>query len=181
MGPEELRDIEGFSRYAVSNYGKIYNKIFDLREMRPSIGTHEGYLKISLIDDNELRRTCSVARLVAEAFVPRPNPRSDHVVLLDGDLTNVAASNLAWRTRHQAWNYRRQIQQPETEWPDAILNVPVRNVDTGVVYDNIYQCARIEGLLIMEVFASCAAALSRPPIEKPVYPNGYLYAFVVSE
>ncbi len=42
-------------------------------------------------------RPVKIATMVAAAWVPRPSPRHLFVYSLDGDLENVAASNLAWK------------------------------------------------------------------------------------
>lgn len=175
MNQEILADIPGFPRYAVSNYGRIWNKIFEM-QMQPSVSTQRfGHLKISLIDENCIRRSVSVARLVAQAFVEPPNPKSDHVILKDGDLHNVAAPNLEWRTRRQAWLYRRQMQTPPNpHWQSTMI----RNVDTGVEYNNVVHCGIIEGLLFEEIMESALSAMNRPPERIPVYPHGHCYEFI---
>src|SRR5688572_2862272 len=133
MNKEEWRPIQNFSRYLISNYGRVWNRIFEMMmktsRARPNKTTQgEGYVKISLIGDDEVRHTLSVAVLVAQAFVDPPNPRSCEVILLDGDLGNVAASNLAWRTPRQAWLYRRQMVN---SWKPNWTNLPVLNQTTG--------------------------------------------------
>lgn len=174
MDVEDWEAIPNFSRYRVSNYGKIWNDRFD-RLMVPSVATPQGHLKISLFDDAGNRITCSVAQLVAQAFVEPPTPRCDHVIHKDGDRNNVAASNLAWRTRRQAYLYSRQMQrEPLLHW----TNIRIYNVETGVEYDNVVHCGIIEGLLFHDIMNSALGYECVPPERRPVYPYGYTYHLV---
>ena len=147
---EVWSDIQGFSRYAVSNYGHIWNMIFD-RPMSPSKST-TGHQKISLIDDEGVRRDRGVALLVAEAFVDPPNYMCTEVIIKDGDVWNAAANNLAWRPPRVAYLYARQMR---TEQPLHYHNLPVRNLNTGAVYKNIIQAGVTEGMLFEDIFSSC--------------------------
>jgi hypothetical protein len=174
MGREDWSRIPGFPRYEVSNYGRIFNRVHQMF-MKPSAANAQGLLKISLIDENEIRRSCSLHQLVAQAFVEPPNRRSDHVIHLDGDLSNVAASNLAWRTRRQAFLYSKQMRTPpHPHWQ----TLKIRNVDTGVEYNNVVHCGIVEGLIFHEIMESALGYISRPPERRPVYPHGFTYQII---
>lgn len=180
-------DIPNFSRYQVSNYGNLRNVIFDNRPMAPSkmmsvrrpdgIGGEVirigGNLKISLIDNDGIRRTCMVSGLVAQAFVEAPNHMCTEVIHLDGDLSNVAAWNLAWRAPRTAALYARQMNsQPRVPW----RNLMVRNMNTGVVYENIVQAGIAEGVVWQEVWES---TYTKPTsYQKEVPPYGHRYEIV---
>lgn len=174
MEQEEWVDIPSFPRYRVSNYGRVFNRVHEML-MQPSLAFEQGPLKISLIDEDQVRRSCSLHLLVARAFVEPPNLRSDHVIHLDGDLTNVASSNLAWRTRRQAFLYSAQMRtDPLPHWQ----SFRVRNVDTGVIYNNVVHCGIVEGLIFHEIMESILGYLCRPPERRPVYPHGHTYQIV---
>ncbi len=155
---EQWADIPGFPRYAVSSLGRIYNKIFE-SYMSPSSSTKQGHLKISLIDEFNDRRAMGVAYLVANAFVPRPNYLCKEVIILDGDLSNVAARNLAWRGPRTAYLYGQQLRRQ----PKAVYNLPVRNIDTGAEYETIVQAGMADGVLFQEIWESTYTGKPVPP------------------
>lgn len=174
---EHWADIPNFARYQISSYGQVWNRVFE-RFMKPSIMT-TGQLKVSLIDDQEVRRSLSVAVLVAQAFVDPPEPRCREVILLDGDLTNVAAYNLRWRTLRQAYLYARQMRtQPKVPW----INLPIRNQVTGAVYKNVVECGITEGLLFDEIWKSTYKGVHDREMDNykgtPVYPYGHTYEII---
>lgn len=156
---EQFLRIPDFSNYAISNYGDIIH-IKDQRLMAVS-HTNHGHAKISLVSDSGSRHTRSVSLLVAQAFVKAPNPLCDQVVLLDGDLRNVRADNLVWRPRWFAWKYSQQLKGFP---PPHYFNLPVANLDTGVIYTNIVTASTAEGLLYDDVWRSTYSG-------SEVYPN----------
>lgn len=174
--------IHGFPRYQINNYGEVWNTVFEMF-MKPSKMLN-GQLKVSLIDEHHIRRSLSVAVLVARAFVEPPNERSDQVILLDGNMENVAAYNLAWRTPRQAYLYARQMRlPPKTPW----TNLQVLNQTTGVLYENIIQCGMAEGLVFQHIWESTFKGAWYPEGSRPsngtyrgerVYPYGHTYEII---
>lgn len=162
--PERWRIIVGFSSYSVSNYGRIKNNDRD-RLMSASV-TNFGHAKISLWSERTGRRhTRSVALLVAEAFCKKPDRLSDSVVMLDGFLENVFASNLVWRPRWFAWKYVRQLHTPIHRYYE---NLPLINITEDVEYRSIVECGMTEGLLFDDIWRSTYTA-------KPIYPHYNIY------
>lgn len=167
MEPEIWKEVEEFPNYSVSNYGRIHNNRND-SIMATSRGTF-GHIKISLMDSRTRERfTRSVAVIVAEAFVDRPDELSDQVIVLDGDLSNVAAWNLAWRPRQFAWKYARQLR---TQQPIQFLNLRVRNVRRGFDYKCIVDAGMQEGLLFDDIWRSTYTG-------DAVYPNRSVFRVV---
>lgn len=167
MEEEEWRTIPEFPTYSVSNLGNIFNTR-DGHPMRNS-RTQHGHVKITLVSEwDGARHTRSVAQLVAEAFVERPNVLCDQVVEMDGDLANVAASNLAWRPRWFAWKYARQVR---TDQPMHYKNLPVVDLTTGVVYGSIVEAGIANGLLFKDIWESTYS-------RKPVFPYGSVFEVV---
>ena len=158
--------IEDFPNYEVSNQGRIYN--LRLRRMMSTSINNHGYVKITLAANRGDRHDRSVALLVAQAFVEPPNILCDHVVILDGDLTNVDARNLVWRPRWFAWKYRHQLNKAQ---PLHYKNLHVANTTTGDVYSSIIKCCHTEGLLYDEVWKSTY-------MSKPVFPFSHIYEIV---
>lgn len=150
MIEEVWKEIPEFSDYQISNLGRIFNGRRNTY-MRTSM-TKQGHVKITLRSDwSSERFTRSVAQLVAEAFVRPPNVLCDHVVVLDGDHTNLAAHNLVWRPRSVAWQYTRQLRVPQ---PLHYRNLHVTNMTDNVEYESIIQAGMMEGLLFDDIWRS---------------------------
>jgi hypothetical protein len=142
--------IEEFPMYMISDEGHVYSRRWD-REIPTSQNQH-GHMKVSLSDyDRGERHDRSVARLVAKAFLTPPNSLCDHVAILNGDTTDVRASNLAWRPRWFVWKYSRQLKE---EQPVRYYNIHVRNVTSQIGYINIFTAGIQEGLLFEDIWES---------------------------
>jgi hypothetical protein len=161
----EWRTAPGFPDYEVSADGLI-GKVETGRLMAAS-QTQHGHTKISLINETG-RHSVSVASLVASAFVSAPNPRCNAVILLNGDLSDVRACNLAWRPYWFAYRYRRQLV---TVQPNHFHNLPVRNIDRGIEYPNIIEAGMAEGLLFADLWRATWQGA-------PVYPNHDRYEVI---
>lgn len=172
---ERWTQIPDFPIYSVSNLGRIRNDTTG-RMMSPTPSTPAGHLKISLLTTGivdgelvEVRRTVSVALLVAAAYVRVPDVLSNAVVILNGDLSDVAAKNLVWRPRWYAWKYRRQLL---CQQPLHFHNLRVRNISTGQQYLSIVRAGMTEGILFDDIWRSCCT----PPPNRPrIYPFGHMY------
>lgn len=164
--------IQGFSNYEISNFGNVMN-LRTGRLMRTSLNNH-GHVKINLlydIPDNSgqyPRLTRSVAQLVAEAFVRPPSPLCDAVVVLDGNFTNLSASNLVWRTPRFAWKYTRQLKERQ---PIYYRNLPIVDVTTDKVYNSIVEAGIKEGLLFEDIWNSTWSGNN-------VYPTGAIFRVI---
>lgn len=100
---EIWKDIEGYEGlYQVSNLGNVKSLSFGARNIRKSnvakflkqSPTNCGYYKVELYNNGE-RKMMYVHRLVALAFIPNPEQKSQ-VNHIDGDKSNNVASNLEW-------------------------------------------------------------------------------------
>lgn len=101
---EKWKDIKGFEGfYQISNLGRVKS----LRGGRGSTNQHEkiratsltkdGYVKVRLMYQGK-DKTMRVHRLVAEAFLPKPELK-DTINHIDGNKQNNAVSNLEWADR----------------------------------------------------------------------------------
>lgn len=173
MPPREIwTQIPEFPIYSVSNQGRIRNDTTK-RIMSPTPSTMAGHMKISLLDDHsDMRRTVSVAMLVAKAYVPVPDQFSNGVIVLNGKLWDLRADNLKWRPRWYAWKYRRQLLTPQ---PLAYQNLRVRNISNGQRYLSIIRCGMTEGVLFDDIWRSCNIKLPNKP---KIYPFGHMYEVI---
>lgn len=164
---EVFRRIPEFPNYEISNLGNVYN-VRRRQIMRTSINNY-GHVKISLVSQyTGIRHTRSVARLVAEAFVKRPTFLCDQVMVLDGDFTNLASTNLTWRPEWFVWRYTHQLKTPQ---PIHYKNLSVANITTGDVYDSIVDAGVSEGMLFEEIWESTYTG-------KSVFPYRFVYQIV---
>ena len=164
---EEWEVIREFPTYHVSNVGRIYNTSRDMI-MSLSFNTF-GHLKVALKSPwDGGRHTRSVARLVAEYFVESPNLLCDHVVILDGDFSNVAAYNLIWRPRWFAWKYTHQLR---ARIPVHYQNLACVNIVTGDCYSSIVEAGMKEGLLFEDIWTSTYSGVE-------LFPYGSIFEIV---
>lgn len=147
---EELKE---FPDYAVSELGDITN--IKTGQPRKLSVNQQGIPKISLYSEDGKLITRSVARLIAEAFVQRPDAEAfDTPIHLDGDQRNCRADNLVWRPRWFAIKYHKQFRMPEfhaargtfieldsEEVYDSIKDICVRN---GVYWQDVIKCVTEE-------------------------------------
>lgn len=167
MQEEVWRRIPEFPNYEISNFGHIHNLRTD-RRMRSSVNNF-GHVKISLVSEHDNRRyTRSVAKLVAEAFVRPPTVLCDQVMVLDGDFTNLVATNLVWRPEWFVWRYTHQLKVPQ---PIFYRNLSVLNVTTGDIYDSIVDAGMAEGILFEDIWVSTYTG-------KSVFPHRCTYKII---
>jgi len=93
---EEWREIQEFPNYSVSNFGNIKN---NKTNKVLKLNLKGGYYNISLINENG-QKSFKVHRLVALAFIPNPENKSD-VNHEDKNKLNNNISNLTWMTRKE--------------------------------------------------------------------------------
>ena len=153
----EWAPISDFPNYLVSSNGDIVNATSG-RWMSQSL-TQEGVPKVGLVNGTK-QYTRSVATLVAKAFVLGADDICDTVVHLDGNLSNNKANNLVWRPRWFACQYADQFGAPS----DNAHIGPIRCLDTGARYVDIYEAAITDGLLISQIRKSIV-------MNEPVFPT----------
>lgn len=98
MDTEQWRDIPGFVNYEISNFGFVRNKKTNrILKTHMRGGGYTFTTIMSRIDDEATACKFSVHRLVAEAFIPNPNPTSKTMVdHIDHNRNNNRADNLQW-------------------------------------------------------------------------------------
>ena len=113
MSIEEYRPIKDYPNYEVSSLGNIRN-IVTGKQMSPSV--REGYVKCALTNE-DARKTHFVHRLVAIAFIPNLENKSD-VNHKDKNKINNCVENLEWMTRKENSIHRSL---------NTIIKCPARN------------------------------------------------------
>jgi hypothetical protein len=93
---EEWHVVEEFPNYSVSNLGNVKNNITN-KIMK--LNVKSGYYNVSLVNETS-KKTFKVHRLVAVAFIPNPENKSD-VNHEDKNKLNNNISNLTWMTRKE--------------------------------------------------------------------------------
>lgn len=93
---EEWRPILGYDPYEISNQGRIRhgNKLLIIRVAAG------GYLRVKIKNNNGKAKNISVARLVAQTFIPHESIQNT-VNHKDGNNHNNWASNLEWTTQSE--------------------------------------------------------------------------------
>ncbi len=107
-------------------------------------------------------------RWLTEAFVEPSTMFCDTVIILDGNFSNVAASNLAWRPR---WYTRKYTRQLKVHQPIYYKNLTVHNVVTDAYYESVVHAGMIEGLLFEDIWRSTYTAAA-------LFPYGAIFEVV---
>ena len=123
---EEFRKLNNYSNYRVYPDGRIYSEFIN-RFITPTLDGGN-YLQVTLVDDNGLRRTIKVHRLVASAFLPNLEEYRE-INHKDFNKSNNTISNLEWcdRAYNVKYNFsnRNYIAQIEKVTPLTIEQVKV--------------------------------------------------------
>lgn len=92
---EQWKSPKGFSKYEVSNYGRLRNKT---TKALVSTRVHEGYYDCRIHNDDGERKSPRIHRFVAECFVDKQDDSKIVVNHKDSNKLNNNASNLEWVT-----------------------------------------------------------------------------------
>lgn len=94
---EIWKTIEEFSRYEISNFGSIRDKLKDEIFSEFSID-RSGFYRKKLMNDEGKKLSRPIHKLVAKAFIPNPSGYSE-VIPINGNKLHNYASNLIWGNR----------------------------------------------------------------------------------
>lgn len=140
---ERWECIEEFPNYSVSDLGRVRND--RTHRVLSNMGLDSGHIFVCMKNKSGSKRR-GLAKLVARSFVENPNPHTyDTPIHLNGNVSDCQASNLVWRPRWFAISYTRQFR----------MNLkslgPVEDVQTGVIYHDVWQLIIERGLLYREI------------------------------
>jgi hypothetical protein len=101
---EQFKIIEGFEKYSVSNFGRIRREVPGPNAIvgvikNAQVNPVTGYCHVK-VSGSEGKRSMSIHRLVAEAFLENPEGKKeiDHI---DKNKQNNRLDNLRWVTRRE--------------------------------------------------------------------------------
>ena len=153
---ENWKAIAGYDgRYEVSDLGRVkslnYNHTGTEKILKPQKNKY-GYLLVGLCKDGK-KKTLTVHRLVADAFVPNPNTL-DTVNHKDEVKTNNVASNLEWmsikdninygtRNKRVAESLSKQVQMFDKFTGELLATFPSTHEAkrvTGIAQQSISRC-----------------------------------------
>ena len=100
---ERFAPIEGFPDYQITSHGRVFSlKYGKMRELK-QCKDKDGYAYLNLYEENKAY-LMKVHRLVAQAFIPNPENKTD-VNHIDENKTNNHVSNLEWMTHKENCNH----------------------------------------------------------------------------
>ena len=149
---EIWKPIEEFPDYAVSNFGRIQSSYVE-RELKYSL-VQNGIPTVGLLDADHRQKRRSVAILVAEAFVEKPQTsyrvEFDTPINLDGNRQNCRADNLVWRPRWFAVRFHKERVRNEFApyWGKAHR---ILCVETDEIFRDPDHVAQVHGVLAEDV------------------------------
>lgn len=150
---EEVAYLRDNTNYMVTNTGRVINA-YRSTEVEQSASAKGPKVNIRNSDGSYTSRL--VCALVAEAFVPRPEPRFNVVMHLDNDPWNVSSANLVWRPRSYAYRYKRQFNDDP---PSEALDRPIED-EYGLYFSCAVEASIYHGLCYQEILRSIE--LNRP-------------------
>lgn len=162
-------EIDGFSKYVVSDHGVVKNLRMD-RPLSRQVNAGEVRL-VSMLKDGGGITTRSVAKLVADAFLPiHQNKYFTTVIHKDGNHDNCRVENLAWRSRPFAVRYHRRFRPPYSRknWSQRVLCV-----ETGHIFDSISEASIFGGVFEEEIMNHCC----NEEID-PCFPSGLTFRYI---
>ena len=136
---KDIKDYEGL--YQVSNLGRV-KRITTGRVLKP-LKHANGYLMVKL-SKNSIVYTKTVHRLVAEAFIPNPEHKSE-INHIDENKTNNNVSNLEWMTRKENINHGTRTERMSKTQSIPIIATSIKTGECKEFY-GARECARQLGL-----------------------------------
>ena len=145
---DDWRPVPGFEKYGVNPLGQVRHMRTE-RVLTPQL-TQQGVAYVSMVRETHRQFKRALALLVARVFIPPPSKQFDTPINLSGDRLDCSVENLEWRPRWFAQQYHRQFKE---RYYHPIL-VPVRDLDTGLVFrDGMDACSAL-GLLERDLYLS---------------------------
>lgn len=177
---EQWKSIEGYSRYEVSNLGRVrsldFNHTKKTKILKPEL-LNSGYLAVALWDDTKKVKLLTIHRLVAKAFILNLN-NYRCVNHIDENKTNNNASNLEWCTDVYNHNYgtkRRRLSIALTDNPHIIKAVHQIDKQGNIIkeYSSIVRASKATGINKANISKVCLGLENRHTA------GGYIWRFKI--
>ena len=143
---EIWKDCKGYEgRYQVSNYGRIWSVLSQqYKSQRPN---KDGYLRVALVSKNGKLKVETVHRLVALAFIDKPE-ECTVVNHIDSNRQNNHVDNLEWTTVQGNTKHRYDYGHVSEAQEKATKAARDKNIKTYNVYQDGELIGEYEGLLV---------------------------------
>lgn len=152
-----IKDIKGYEGlYAVTSCGKVWSYISN--KFISQWDNKKGYLYVTLRKDGQ-KKNRRVSRLVAEAYVPNPDPK--HFKKVDHENQNTYdnyASNLRWVDNIINHCNRRN-------------NIPVMDITTCEIHCSTAKAVKMTGVSRKQILKECDYYLENGEAKRFVYFN----------
>ena len=155
----EWRPIPGY-HYSVSSDGEVKNDLTQYKFKPCGSGRDRKYQVVALRNESGIKKFY-VHRLVAEAFIPNPEGKSQ-VNHIDGNTANNSVGNLEWATGSENQSHRVHVlgkgvpKEHLKKIQDKARNftrVRVRCVETGEVFRSQSEAAKHIGVKVCAINA----------------------------
>jgi hypothetical protein len=136
---EQWKPIKGFTRYEVSNTGKVRN--IHTKKLKAIRIVKIGYC-ITDLKENEIKKTAYIHRLVAEAFIPNPDnlPQINHK---DENKSNNCVDNLEWCTSSYNLSYNGRAKKVGLHHREhSPTKKQIMCIETGEIFRSVSEAAR---------------------------------------
>lgn len=135
---EEWKEIEGFSRYKISEDGVVW----DIQKECKTPTTWNGnFLCTNLIRDDGVKVLCKIHRMVALSFIPNPE-NAHNVIHIDEDRSNNHYTNLKWKPKKVKEPVEKIVQKYQHK--DREYSITELSLASGVDEKTIYHRLRSE-------------------------------------
>lgn len=153
--------------YHVTKDGRVFSLNYRKTGKTKEAKVHKndkGYNVLCLYDENGKQKTARVARLVATAYIPNPENKSevDHINRVRAD---DRVENLRWVTHIE--NSNNKGEYPKNKKGSK----PVKCIETGIVYPSVMEVTRQLGFNFRHISACCIGK------QKTAY--GFTWQYVV--